>query len=184
MNANASGSPLIDAFITVNRGASDNAAIKSLYNSKVSCCGGRWIGVYRPTTSSTWRDLTGNSVTYTNWDINYNQNGLYGFIEFSWSGFWNASTDGTNDCREFFIAFEDESSVASANETVCDSIKLWTPEGFDSYQWTLGTTNLTTTSNEIWAKNSGVYAVKGVYSSTTYNGSNTVSLQTLTFYGF
>jgi hypothetical protein len=28
MNANASGSPLIDAFITVNRGAADNAAIK------------------------------------------------------------------------------------------------------------------------------------------------------------
>lgn len=158
------------------KSSSDNAAIKALYNSKISYSGGKWIGVYRSSNTSTWRDLSGNPVTYTNWDINYNQNGLYGFIEFSWSGFWNASTDASNDCREFFISFEDESSLAGSNETACDSLKLWTPEGFDSYQWSIGGSPITTTSNEIWAKNTGNYTVQGVFNGGAHSAVNSVSL--------
>lgn len=149
------------------KSASENATLKALYNSKIPSNEDHWIGIFRPSLTAAWQDLSGHPVTFTNWDVNYSQSGLYAFIVFAWNGFWDASAN-TSDCRQYFISFEDESSIAGTAQTTCDSIKLWTPEGFSSYSWTNGTTALSTTSNEIWASTSGTYSVSGILNNTAY----------------
>lgn len=157
------------------RTAAENSEINSIYKSKEGCCGEMWLPVSRSSVGQPWTYSNGSAASYTNWDVNYNVNGLYAFINFGWNGFWNATTSAT-DCRKYFVSFSDNSTVAGANESVCDSAFLWTKAGFDSYEWRKDGTVISGTTNSILSSSSGIYTVKGIRATTSYNGLSSVNL--------
>ena len=157
------------------RTAAENSEINSMYKSKEGCCGESWLPVSRSSVGQPWKYLNGTAASYTNWDVNYNVNGLYAFINFGWNGFWNATTSAT-DCRKYFVSFSDNSTAAGANESVCDSAFLWTQAGFDSYEWRKDGTVISGNTNSILSNTSGIYTVKGIRATTSYNGLSSVNL--------
>ena len=159
------------------KNAVENSLINSLYKSKISCCGARWIGIQRASLTDPWVDVYSNAVTYTNWDVNADPNRLFGIIEFGWDGFWTGSANGSNDSREFFIEFQDYSSLANPIESACDSLLLWTEEGYDSYVWSVDNVVISGhTGNEIWASANGNYTVAGMRNNVTHSGTSNVQL--------
>jgi len=157
------------------RTAAENSEINSIYKSKEGCCGELWLPVSRSSVGQPWTYPNGSAASYTNWDVNYNVNGLYAFINFGWNGFWSATTSAT-DCRKYFVSFSDNSTAAGANESVCDSAFLWTKAGYDSYEWRKDGTVISGTTNSILPSSSGIYTVKGIRTTTSYNGLSSVNL--------
>ncbi len=157
------------------RTAAENSEINTIYKSKEGCCGELWLPVSRSSVGQPWTYPNGSAASYTNWDVNYNVNGLFAFINFGWNGFWNATTSAT-ECRKYFVSFSDNSTAAGANESVCDSAFLWTKAGFDSYEWRKDGTVLSGTTNSILSSSSGIYTVKGIRATTSYNGLSSVNL--------
>ena len=157
------------------RTAAENSEINSIYKSKEGCCGELWLPVSRSSVGQPWTYPNGTAANYTNWDVNYNVNGLYAFINFGWNGFWSATTSAT-ECRKYFVSFSDNSMAAGANESVCDSAFLWTKAGFDSYEWRKNGTVISGTTNSILSSSSGIYTVKGIRATTSYNGLSSVNL--------